>query len=189
MASEAAKDQLVTDLFTEGSHHRNLSVIALNQNLYFNKEPTQRRNCHYLVIFNNPVDRLPIATLARQMHPSNFKEVIRYFDSAVSQPYGYLLLDFKPTTPEAMRMRTNIFCIKEGSTDQNHHSKGDIQTVRTYFPEHIREKSSEENQTFPTEPNQAHSINEIIPAFVDCGVMFENVHDLQNYVKRWCPVQ
>jgi hypothetical protein len=49
MASEAAKDQRVTDLFTEGSHHRNLSVIALNQNLYFSKDPTQRINCHYLV--------------------------------------------------------------------------------------------------------------------------------------------
>jgi hypothetical protein len=64
MASETAKDQRVTDLFTEGSHHRNLSVIALNQNLYFSKDPTQRRNCHYLVVFNNPIDRQPIATLA-----------------------------------------------------------------------------------------------------------------------------
>ncbi|XP_060578727.1 uncharacterized protein LOC132735753 [Ruditapes philippinarum] len=79
MASETAKDQRVTDLFTEGSHHRNLSVIALNQNLYLSKDPTQRRNCHYLVFFNNPVDMQPIATLARQMYPSNFKEMIRYF--------------------------------------------------------------------------------------------------------------
>ena len=35
LMSTAAKDQRVTDLFTEGSHHRNLSVISLNQNLYF----------------------------------------------------------------------------------------------------------------------------------------------------------
>lgn len=55
MATEAAKDPRVTDLFTEGSHHRSLSVIALNQSLYFSKDPTQRRNCHYLVLFNNPV--------------------------------------------------------------------------------------------------------------------------------------
>lgn len=54
MASEATTDQRVTDLFTEGSHHRNLSVIAPNQNLYFSKDPTQRRNCHYLVLFNKP---------------------------------------------------------------------------------------------------------------------------------------
>lgn len=28
-----------------------------------------------------------------------------------------------------------------------------------------------------------------MPASDDCGVMFENVHDLQNHVKRLCPEQ
>ncbi|VDI10866.1 Hypothetical predicted protein [Mytilus galloprovincialis] len=49
LMSTSAKDPRITDLFTEGSHHRNLSVVVLNQNLYFSKDPTQRRNCHYLV--------------------------------------------------------------------------------------------------------------------------------------------
>ncbi|VDI36806.1 Hypothetical predicted protein [Mytilus galloprovincialis] len=40
----ASKDTRINDLFTEGSHHRNLSVIAIYQNLYFGKDPTQRRN-------------------------------------------------------------------------------------------------------------------------------------------------
>lgn len=82
------------------------------------------------------------------MYPANFKDLIRYFDSAVSQTYGYLLLDLKPATPEAVRMRTNIFDIKEDTTKPGHHSKGDIQNVRTYFPEHIRDNNSEENQNF-----------------------------------------
>ena len=34
LMSSFSKDPRVTDLFTEGSHHRNLSVIAINQNLY-----------------------------------------------------------------------------------------------------------------------------------------------------------
>ncbi len=88
MASEAAKDRRVTDLFTEGSHHRNLSVFALNQNLYFSKDPTQRRNCQYLVLFNNPIDKQPIMTLSRQMYPSNSQELLRHFDEAVSKPTG-----------------------------------------------------------------------------------------------------
>ena len=54
LMSTSAKDPRINELFTEGSHHRNLSIIAINQNLYFNKDPTQRRNCHYLVIFKNP---------------------------------------------------------------------------------------------------------------------------------------
>ena len=57
LMSTAGKDPRVTELFTEGSHHRNLSVIAINQNLYFSKDPTQRRNSNYMIVFNNPVDR------------------------------------------------------------------------------------------------------------------------------------
>jgi len=69
LISIAAKDPRINDLFTEESHHWNLSVVTLNQNLFFGKDLTQRRNCHYLVLFNNPVDRQPIATLGRQMYP------------------------------------------------------------------------------------------------------------------------
>ena len=59
LMSTASKDSRINELlvFTEGSHHRNLSVIAINQNLYYNKDPTQRRNCHYLVLFNNSIDK------------------------------------------------------------------------------------------------------------------------------------
>lgn len=46
LMSTAAKDSRINELFTEGSHHRNLSVIAINQNMYYNKDPTQRRNRH-----------------------------------------------------------------------------------------------------------------------------------------------
>ena len=45
------KDGRITELFTECSHHRNLSI---NQNLYFSKDPTQSRNCQYMILFNNP---------------------------------------------------------------------------------------------------------------------------------------
>jgi len=33
MASEAAKDPRITDLFREGSQHKNISVIALNKKI------------------------------------------------------------------------------------------------------------------------------------------------------------
>ena len=69
LMSSATKDPRITDLFTEGSHHRNRSVIILSHNLYFSKDPTQRRNAHYLVLFKSPVDKQQIKTLARQMYP------------------------------------------------------------------------------------------------------------------------
>lgn len=51
-------DERVTKFFTKGSHHRNLSVMYLVQNL-FGKNKEQRTislNSHYLVVFKNPRD-------------------------------------------------------------------------------------------------------------------------------------
>lgn len=71
LMSTASKDYRINELFPEGSHHRNLSVIAINQKLYYNKDSIQRRNCQYMVLFNNPVDKQQILTLSRQMYPKN----------------------------------------------------------------------------------------------------------------------
>lgn len=109
LMSIVAKDPRITDLFTEGSHHRNLSVVVLNQNLYFSQDPTQRRNCHYLVLFNNPVDKQSIMTLARQMYPRKTQYFMNKFSDSVLQPFGYLLIDLKTTTPEELRLRDTSF--------------------------------------------------------------------------------
>jgi hypothetical protein len=98
----------INDLFTEGSHHRNLSVVTLKQNLFFGKDPTQRRNCHHLVLFNNPVDRQPITTLGRQMYPGRAHDFLQKFEEVTKEPYSYLVVDLKPTTPDSLRLRTDI---------------------------------------------------------------------------------
>ncbi|CAC5413217.1 unnamed protein product [Mytilus coruscus] len=109
LMSTSAKDPRITDLFSEGSHHRNLSVVVLNQNLYFNKHPTQRRNCHYLVSFNSPVDKQQIMTLGRQMYPGKVSHFVLKIEESANKPFGYLLLDLKPTTPELKRLLSNVF--------------------------------------------------------------------------------
>ena len=85
--STASKDPRINDLFTEGSHHRNLSVIVLSQNLYLSNDPTQRRNCHYLVLFNNPINKQQIMTLGRQMYPGKVSYFLQNFDAATSKQY------------------------------------------------------------------------------------------------------
>ena len=123
LMSTASKDQRVTDLFTEGSHHRNLSVIAINQNLYYSKDPTQRRNCHYIALFNNPVDQQPVLTLARQMYPRRSQMFMDAYEKAVAKPYGYLLVDLKPTTPSDQRLIPNA--LASAKSDQRHCAKDD----------------------------------------------------------------
>ena len=179
LATDASKDSRIPDLFTEGSHHRNLSVIALNQNLYFSKDPTQRRNCHYLILFNNPVDKQPVMTLARQMYPHNPRELLSHFQVAISQPYGSLLIDLKPTTPEALRMRTNIFD-KTTSNDPTLFLPTNIKLTNT--DNYVHSKESAQSVQFESKQNTSGNLL----SCDDCGLVFDQGHALQNHVKRWC---
>lgn len=104
-------DDTVVDLFTKGSHHFNLSVIFITQNI-FNQGKGRRDislNAHYIVCFNNPRDRQQILTLSRQISPENSKYIQEAFRDATSLPFGYLLFDLKQSTPDNYRYRTSIF--------------------------------------------------------------------------------
>jgi len=104
-------NQLVANVFTKISHHRNVSVVYLTQNV-FDKNKYARMislNAHCLVLFKNPRDATQFATLARQMYPNASKFAIEAYKDATSAPYGYLLIDLKPEQDERCRLRTNVF--------------------------------------------------------------------------------
>ena len=104
-------DENVSKIFSRGSHHRSMSVFYIVQNL-FNKNKEHRTislNCHYMVIFKNPRDSGQIAQLGRQMYPGKVKYVQEAFKDATARSYGYLLFDLRQTTPDHLRLRTNIF--------------------------------------------------------------------------------
>ena len=186
--SEASKDQRITGLFTEGSHHRSLSVIGINQNLYGSKDPTQRRNCHYLVIFKNPVDCQSMMTLARQMYPGRREIFMKMFNKATKQPYGYLLVDLKPFTPENERLKHRVMwqddkgalstnqeadklplSIKEGTSPTVSHSSVGVQTVNIDVEQ------------------QDTTMSDKVNSCDDCGLLFDTAHDVQRHVKSgWC---
>jgi len=107
----AEADDSVANVFTQISHHRDVSVIFLTQNL-FHKNKHMRTislNAHYLVLFKNPPDVTQFATLARQMYSKNWHFAVEAFNDATSQPHSYLLIDLKSNTDEQYRLRTNIF--------------------------------------------------------------------------------
>ena len=104
-------DQRISSLYTKGSHHRNLSVIYIVQNLFdqHKEHRTISLNAHYLVIFKNPRDGSQIVHLAKQMYPGKTHYVRQAFALATRKPHGYLVVDLKQTTPEGMRLRSHIF--------------------------------------------------------------------------------
>jgi hypothetical protein len=104
-------DQNVCNLFTKLSHHRNVSVVFITQNLYHRNRfvRTMNLNTHYIVLFKNPRDANQVTTLARQIYPGKSKFMAEAFKDATKNPCGYLLIDLKPETDERCRIRTNIF--------------------------------------------------------------------------------
>jgi len=101
----------VANLFTKGSHHRNISVIFLAQNLFPKNKfaRTMSLNAHYMILFKNPRDSSQFANLARQMYPKSSQFAIEAYKDATREPYSYLLIDLRPEQDEDLRLRTNIF--------------------------------------------------------------------------------
>ena len=107
----AETDERVTRLFTKGSHHKNISVIHILQNL-FSKNKEQRcinLNSHYMILFKNPRDGSSIVNLAKQMYPNNVRIMQDAYKIATIKPFSYLLVDLKQNTPEHLRLRGDIF--------------------------------------------------------------------------------
>ncbi|CAF1128082.1 unnamed protein product [Brachionus calyciflorus] len=71
LLKECQDNSIIQNLFTVDSHHKNLSVFLLSQNLFPQGKCSRpiSLNCHYIVVFNNPTNRSQIYSLARQMFP------------------------------------------------------------------------------------------------------------------------
>lgn len=104
-------DGRVVDLFTKTSHHRNISVIFITQNIFHQKKGSRdiSLNAHYIVVFKNPRDAAQFRYLARQIAPNNASCLQEAYTNATLKPHGYLLLDLKQDTKDVYRYRTNIF--------------------------------------------------------------------------------
>lgn len=119
LMTELGSDQRLANMFTKGSHHLNVSVVFIVQNLFYQAKYMRNvsLNCHYLIVMKNPRDKSQIHHLARQLYPTKSKQMVQVFEDSTSEPYGYLKVDLKPTTSEEYRLQTNIlpvegqFCI------------------------------------------------------------------------------
>jgi hypothetical protein len=77
LMAQSSKDKRIADLFTKGSHHRNLSITYIVQNIFHQgKEMINiSLNAHYIVLFNSPRDKQQICMLARQVNPGKYKNL------------------------------------------------------------------------------------------------------------------
>ena len=171
LMTSCGQDPRMNEIFYEGSHHRNLSVMLLCQNLYYSKSPTQRRNSHYVILFKNPNDLQSIMTFARQMNPSKTKEFMKSYEDSTIKPHGYLLVDFKQATAENNRLQPNIF----------------EDTLKDYDDTESIKSSDKEEMSQLNESIQRDHIDMI--SCDDCGMVLDSIHDLQRHLKSWCPMR
>lgn len=102
----------IMGLFTRQSHHKNISVIFLVQNIFFGGNKFFRTislNSHYIILTKNPRDMNQISSLAVQLNPENATFVKLAYRDATRKAYTYLLFDTSQKCNEILRYRTNIF--------------------------------------------------------------------------------
>ena len=97
--------------FTRKSHHMNISIIFLVQNLYFKSKcmRTINLNTTAYALFKSPRDTSQVYTLARQLYPGISRFMIDSYKDASSKSFGYLFIDIDPRTRDFLRLRTSIF--------------------------------------------------------------------------------
>ena len=77
------------DLFTKCSHHRNIRVILINQNLFLQGRYFRNisLNAKYLVLVTNVRDKNRYIILARQVYPENNNSRYKaYLDAFLQVP-------------------------------------------------------------------------------------------------------
>lgn len=105
----------ISEIFTVLSHHLNLTVLLLTQNLFPRNKYSRdiSLNSTYIIVFKNPRDVSQISHLAKQLAPGRSKNILGAFSQATNSPYTYLLFDNHQKTPDNLRIRSDIFNPKE----------------------------------------------------------------------------
>jgi len=109
LMSEIKNSKYVIDLFTKGSHHKNISVIFITQNLFH--QGSQMRtiglNCHYLIYMKSARGRSQLRYLGRDLFTT--KDFLPdVYDDATQKPFSYIRIDLTQETPEKYRVCTNL---------------------------------------------------------------------------------
>lgn len=110
LMDQASESMFMQSLFTLGSHHMNLTVIYIVQNLYQKGKMSKsiRLNSDYYILFENRRDNSQINCLSRQLFPQNTKYMIDAYNRATKPRFGYLFIDLFHGTNKLFYLRSRI---------------------------------------------------------------------------------
>src|SRR6185436_19956805 len=112
----SAKMNDLAALFTFGRHQGINPILVLHNLTHKGRGGdaggllTINRNCSYRVLFSIPSDVQNVRTIQTQMFPHLPRFLMDvYQDACCSRPYGYLVLDSRPTSDNDARAYSNIW--------------------------------------------------------------------------------
>ena len=105
----ALNNIFIANLFSRESHHRNISVMLILQNLFYQGKYCRdiSLNTHYFILFKNPRDTQQIKLLGRKIGIQ--KKLLDVYLDATETPFGYLLIDLSPGINDIYMLKTRIF--------------------------------------------------------------------------------
>ena len=100
----------VAEMFILGSHHRQISIFFITQNLFPNCNlfRLMSTNSHYFVIFQNQRNFRQVMTLARQIFVGrDIKRITEAYKKASNTLRGFIVLSFSPLLPNELTVVTD----------------------------------------------------------------------------------
>ena len=100
----------VAEMFILGSHHKQISLFYITQNLFPNCNiyRTMSNNSHYMVLFTSLRNTRQLNTLARQIFAG--KDLLRLLNAykrASEKHRGFVVLSFSPLLPQELAILTD----------------------------------------------------------------------------------
>ena len=109
MMQSIVKSGDMENMFTKYSHHRNCSVIYINQNVYCpgKHSRTINLNTQYYICMSNPRDVSTMKVMGRQLGMGN--ALYEAYTDVHKKPYSYLVVDLSPHSQAEYKLWTKIF--------------------------------------------------------------------------------
>ena len=107
---EGGEDKELLDLFTKHSHHQNITVLYLCQDMFPPGKYAKSisRNAHYVIAFKNPRDQLGMRNLLLQAFPTCWQDMMDLYQKVTERPFGYTVLDLHPASDDRKRVFSHL---------------------------------------------------------------------------------
>ena len=97
------------DMFLVGNHHKNLTIVFLTQELFFNDIlKTIRRNTHFFVFLGSLDKNSVFRILSVDLDKLEMEKIKKGFKRIMKKPYKHIVYDRFPTTHTALRIKHDV---------------------------------------------------------------------------------